>query len=127
MSFATTFIQRWFERAGYRLNRVNCGQVIPDIVPDAGLYAGPEDFSRLFRPWLGKEYDQLFTPAVLANTMLSRQKLYFLLKLLEQTLPIAGDVFEAGVGSGGSSKLMLNRLLLGRDRRRMWLLDTFEG
>lgn len=113
-------------RAGYKINRIARDQIIPEI-PDANLYRGPEDFARLFRPWLGSNYDEIFSGEILQNTMLSRQKLYFLLKLLRQTLVVPGDIFEAGVGSGGSSRLMLNCLLESKSSRRMWLLDTFEG
>ncbi len=119
-------INRALGEMGYRICRSPRGQIIPAI-PDADLYRGPEHFLRLFRPWLGKEYDNVFTPEIVQNTMLSRQKLYFLLKLLAQSLPLEGDIFEAGVGSGGSAKIMLNRLMEARSTKRMWLLDTFEG
>lgn len=118
---------RTLEAVGYRACRIDRNQVVPAIVKDAELYTGPEDFSRLFRPWLGRDYDQIFRPEVVGNTMLSRQKLYFLLKLFKQTLPLAGDIFEAGVGSGGSARLMLDSLMGTKLKKRMWLLDTFEG
>lgn len=111
----------------YKLYRFNSSQVIPPNIGDVSLYTGPEDFSRLFRPWRGGEHDRIFGPEILSNSMLSRQKLYFLLKLLKQSLPLAGDVFEAGVGSGGSARLMLSCLLEANQTKRMWLLDTFEG
>jgi len=120
-------LDRSVGRAGYQLNPSNRAQLIPPEIPDAGLYAGPEDFSRLFRPWLGADFDRWFTPEVVQNTMLSRQKLYFLLKLLGLTLQLKGDVFEAGVGSGGSARLMLDCLTRAKSAKRMWLLDTFAG
>lgn len=115
-------------RAGYQFHRFNRTQIIPPEIPDPSLYTGPEDFSRLFRPWLGPEYERWFTPSVVQNTMLSRQKLYFLLKLIRQTMAREGDVLEAGVGSGGSARLMLDCLLsAGGGQKRLWLLDTFAG
>jgi len=115
------------ERTGFGLHRVNRQQLIPPEIPDPELYRGPENFDRLYRPWLGADSDRHFTPAVVQNTMLSRQKLYFLMKTLRQCRHLEGDVFEAGVGSGGSARLMLEVLQQAGLRKRMWLLDTFEG
>ena len=115
------------ERAGYRLQSFNRSQVIPAHIPDPHLYAGPEDTSRLYRPWLDSDWDQFFTKEVLENTMLSRQKLYYLLKLLRHALAVEGDVFEAGAGSGGSARLMLNCLEASGQKRKLWVLDTFDG
>ncbi len=114
-------------RLGYQLAPFNRRQVIPQIIPDPELYTGPEDFHRLFRPWLGEEFGRLLTPQITGNTMLSRQKLYLLLQLCHQTLNVEGDIFEAGVGSGGSARLMLECLLRHKLRKQVWLLDTFEG
>jgi len=126
---------RWFNRiirgalasAGFQLHRFNREQVIPAGIADRELYQGPEDFSRLFRPWNSPQYDRWFTPEVLENTMLSRQKLYFLLQFLRQTIDLPGDALEAGTGSGGSAKLMLEVLRQARVTKRLWLLDTFTG
>jgi O-methyltransferase len=115
------------ERIGYQLHPFNPEQVMPPEIPDGELYSGPEDYGRLFRPWRGKEYDRFFTPEILQNTMLSRQKLYFLLKLLKLTRELQGDILEAGVGSGGSARLILDSLASERSAKRMWLLDTFAG
>ncbi len=112
---------------GYQLAPFNRQQIIPEIVPDPELYAGPEDFSRLFRPWLGADFSRLMTPQVTNNSGLSRQKLYLLLRLCGQTLDLEGDIFEAGVASGGSARLMLDCLLRREVRKTLWLLDTFEG
>ena len=114
-------------RLGYQLAPFNPRQIMPQIIPDPELYAGPEDFHRLFRPWLGEEFGRWLTPQITGNTMLSRQKLYFLLQLCCQTLNVDGDIFEAGVGSGGSARLMLDCLLRYKLRKQVWLLDTFEG
>ena len=100
---------------------------LPDALPDPESYFGPEDFSRLYRPWRASEAASYLTPEVLANTMLSRQKLYFLNKMLQGALSLEGDIFEAGTGSGGSSKLMLNAQHRHGTAKPMWLLDTFEG
>lgn len=112
---------------GYQLCPYPKHQVIPGNVPDAELYSGPEDYSRLYRPWLGAQYDRIFAPEVLQNTMLSRKKLYYLAQFLKQALPIEGDIFEAGVGSGGSGRLMLNLCLEAKVSKTLWLLDTFAG
>jgi len=121
------FIDAALERAGYRLHRINRGQILPASLPDPEFYCRPEDYSRLYRPWLSRDYDRVFVPEVVRNTMLSRQKLYLLLKLLRQTRTLPGDILEAGVGSGGSAKLMLNFLVEIGSPKQMWLLDTFEG
>jgi len=114
-------------RLGCRLVPFDRRQIIPEIVPDPDLYVGPEDFSRLFRPWRGEEFSRILTPQITGNTMLSRQKLYLLLHLCRQTLNVEGDVFEAGVASGGSARLMLDCLIGHQVRKTAWLLDTFEG
>jgi O-methyltransferase len=114
-------------RLGYQLAPWHRQQVIPAIIPDPELYAGPEDFARLFRPWLGQEFSRFLTPQITSNTGLSRQKLYLLQQLCRQTLELEGDILEAGCGSGGSSRLMLDCLLRQTVQKRLWLLDTFAG
>ena len=100
---------------------------LPRNLPDAEAYTGPEDFSRLFRPWRAPGARTFLTPEVLENTMLSTQKLYFLERMFKGTLTLEREVFEAGTGSGGSSRLMLNSQKRNGSRKPMWLLDTFEG
>jgi SAM-dependent methyltransferase len=114
-------------RLGWQLAPLEIRQIIPEIIPDPELYAGPEEFSRLFRPWLGEEFGRLLTLQITSNTGLSRQKLYLLFHLCSQTLDLDGDIFEAGVGSGGSARLVLDCLLNQKVRKTLWLLDTFEG
>jgi O-methyltransferase len=114
-------------RLGYRLSPFYRRQVVPEIIEDPERYVGPEDFNRLFRPWIGEEFGRVLTPQITGNTGLSRQKLYLLLQLCRQTLHLDGDIFEAGVGSGGSARLMLDCLLRQKVRKTLWLLDTFEG
>ena len=123
----TRLLRAPLARLGYQLAPFSRRQVIPQIIPDPELYAGPEEFHRLFRPWLGEEFGRLLTLQITGNTMLSRQKLYLLLQLCRQTLDVDGDIFEAGVGSGGSARLMLDCLLRHKHRKQVWLLDTFEG
>jgi O-methyltransferase len=120
-------LQFLLARLGHQIVPFNRRQVIPDIVPDQDLYTGPEDFSRLFRPWRGKEFGRFLTPEITNNTMLSRQKLYWLFYLCQQTNSLQGDIFEAGVGSGGSARLMLDGFQRCHIQKQMWLLDTFEG
>jgi len=103
------------------------GQVVPDEIPDRDLYGMIDAFYLLYRPWLNQKYDKWFTPDVLDNTMLSRLKLYILLSYLDLSLGVPGDVMEAGAGSGGSSRLLVNRLAETVDRKRLWVLDTFRG
>lgn len=127
MNWLKQILDKPLARAGYQLHRFNREQIVPPEIPDPVLYTGPEDFSRLFRPWLGRDYDRWFTPEVMQNTMLSRKKLYWLLKLLRLSLGVSGDVFEAGVGSGGSARLMLDCLSSPGCAKTLWLLDTFAG
>ena len=122
-----SLIRSTLSTLGWQANRLNRGQVIPVELPEPETYAGPEDFSRLHRPWQGAEFLKCLTPAVRANTMLSPQKLYLLRKLFVSTLGLPGDVFEAGAGSGGSARLMLDSLLARGVKKRMWVLDTFAG
>lgn len=119
--------RRLLAMAGYQLSPLNRNQVFPPEITDPNLYAGPEDFSLLFRPWRGTEFDHYFTREVIENSMLSRQKLYYLLRLLSQVFKLDGDVFEAGTGSGGSAFLMLKILANSKADKQMWLLDTFAG
>jgi hypothetical protein len=58
--------------------------------------------------------------------MLSRQKLYLLRKLLGLAAHVQGDIFEAGAGSGGSAKLMMDYLVEVRSRKAFWVLDAFR-
>src|SRR5258708_5412354 len=102
------FIKRQLEKQGYLLSRMDPHQVIPAHAKDLDLYARPEDFSRLYKTWRSPEFERLLTPDVVQNTMLSRMKLYYLVKFLRQTLDVPGDIFEAGCGSGGGARLMLN-------------------
>ena len=113
---------------GYGLHPLNADQVIPAQIADPETYQGPEDYSRLHRPWLSAEYDRWITPEVSANTMLSRMKLYFLLNGMRHALRQEGDVLEAGVANGGTARLMLQILReMGQDQRTLWGLDTFRG
>lgn len=116
-----------FQRLGYTLQPFNRRQLVPEHVPDAELYTRPEDLSRLYRPWRDPRQTAWLTPEVEQNTMLSRQKLYLLRKLLLATLGVPGDVFEAGAGSGGSTRLMLDTLAAAGSGKAIWTLDTFAG
>jgi len=127
MKFLRRSVQRVLGNFGYKLCPYNRNQIIPGQIKDLQSYRGPEDFSRLYRPWLDEKYDRYFIPEVVNNTMLSRKKLYYLLHFLRHSLGIDGDVLEAGVGDGGSARLMLNCLLASRVKKKMWLLDTFAG
>ncbi len=127
MKFLRQLTQRVLGNFGYRLHPYNRNQVIPENVKDLQVYRGPEDFSRLYRPWLDEKYDRYFIPEVVNNTMLSRKKLYYLLHFLRHSLGVEGDVLEAGVGDGGSARLMLDCLLASGVKKKMWLLDTFAG
>jgi len=127
MNIIRRLLQIPLVKLGYQLAPFNCRQIIPEIIPDPELYVGPEDFSRLFRPWLGEEFGRLLTPQITSNSGLSRQKFYLLLHLCSQTLALDGDIFEAGVGSGGSARLILDCLLRQKVRKTLWLFDTFEG
>jgi hypothetical protein len=102
-------------------------QVIPAPLPDEAQYARPEDFCRLYRPWLGTTVSRRLTPAIRENTMLSPQKLYTLLQCVRLTRNVPGDFFEAGTGSGGAARLMLDTARELGLSRRGWFLDTFEG
>jgi len=127
MGKLTRGVKERLEQAGFLVKRISAGQVIPAHVDHPELYARPEDYNRLLKAWRSSDLDQVFTPEVVDNTMLSRMKLYYLYKFFRQSLGIPGDVFEAGSGSGGSSRLMLNSLLEAKVPKQMWLLDTFEG
>lgn len=127
MSALTQLINTLLRPLRFELVRLPPGQVIPPELPEAALYRRPENFHRLYQPWHGPELERWFTPEVRDNTLLSRQKLYFLLRMVEQTLAVPGDLFEAGAGSGGSGRLMLDVLRARDCRKRMWLLDTFAG
>ena len=102
-------------------------QVIPMPLPDDAQYARPQDHYRLFRPWLGDSVKRWFTPAIRGSTMLSPQKLYTLLQCVRLTRAVPGDFFEAGTGSGGAARLMLDVAGELGLARRGWFLDTFEG
>ena len=127
MKSVSAFIKSRLHRQGWHLSRIDPRQVVPETAPDRELYARPQDLNRLFRPWQGTAFDAVVTAEVLRNTMLSRLKLYFLLKFIRQTLPLPGDLFEAGVGDGGSARLALNCLLQAGVTKPLWLLDTFAG
>lgn len=112
---------------GFLLERINRTQVIPTVIAAPELYRRPDDYSRLLKPWHDPAYSNVFTDEVTSNTMLSRMKLYYLHRFITQVRDLSGDVFEAGTGSGGSSRLLLNAVKKQSQHREMWLLDTFEG
>ena len=102
-------------------------QTIPPGIPDQELYGIPEDFNRLYQPWLRPDNASLLRPEVTANTLLDPRKLYFLRQLARTSLPVPGDIFEAGAGSGGSTRVILDVLQKAGSNKRIWSLDTFEG
>lgn len=121
------FFHSTLSRLGWAVYRLKRAQVIPPELPEPETYAGPEDFSRLHRPWRGAGFTRFLTREVRENTMLAPQKLYFLRTLLAGAMRLEGDVFEAGAGSGGSARMMLDCLLAGGTAKRLWVLDTFAG
>lgn len=126
MSFRAA-LNTFLHRLAYSLERYNRDQLIPKNLPDPSLYAGPEDPSRLFRPWNGENFLSHLDPQITQNTMLSRQKLYFLLQLFITTAGLEGDVVEAGTCSGGSALLLAREAERRGFKKRFWLLDTFAG
>lgn len=112
---------------GFKIVASGRHQTIPKDLPDAEYYTGPDHLERLYRPWLHPRYNRWFRPEVVQNTMLGRQKLYTLFHVLRATLKVPGDIFEAGAGSGGSGRLMLDVLDEAQCSKRLWFLDTFEG
>lgn len=119
-------INNLLRRLGWKMAKLNTGQIIPPNLPEESLYGETEDTSRLYRPWNDPALEAI-TPQVMDNTMLSSQKLYLLNKLLSSTLHLQGDIFEAGTCSGGAARLMLNTLIKHHVRKQLWLLDTFQG
>ena len=65
-----------FNQFGLEL-RAAARDALPEDLPDAEAYTGPEDFSRLFRQWRTRSDSIFLTPEESENTMLSTQKLYF--------------------------------------------------
>ena len=114
-------------KAGMKLVKLPREQLIPDTLPDEDLYGRPENQYLLFQPWNSPCNKVWFRKEVTRNTMLSRQKLYYMLRLMEHALSLPGDVFEAGVGSGGSARLMIDLIEANRCSKQLWLLDTFKG
>lgn len=104
-------------------------QIIPDDLPDPELYQPPEyeDMVRLYRPWKDPAFIRKVSPEVLANTMLSLRKLYYMSQFVEHSLNLPGDFFEAGTGSGGSTLFMGQRLKQAKIPKLLWTLDTFAG
>jgi O-methyltransferase len=119
--------RRFLEKLGYGVYKLNTGQIFPEIISDPDCYAGPDDFSRFYRPWRSKDFSRLLHSGITENSMLPPLKLYILRQLLLSALSIEGDIFEAGAWNGGSARLMLDCLLERNIRKTMWLLDTFEG
>jgi hypothetical protein len=126
MSFPR-FVKAALYRVGIGIYPVNRRQTLPSKIPDLDCYTGPEDYSRLFRPWRSPDFLQLLRPEVRMNSMLSPQKLYTLRQMLLATLKFDGDIFEAGTCSGGSARLMLDATLAANRPKTFWLLDTFAG
>jgi O-methyltransferase len=126
MSFRAV-VNTLLHRLNYSLERYNRDQLIPKDLPEASLYSSSEDPSRLFRPWNGENFRSRLDRRVTQNTMLSRQKLYFLLQLFITTAGLDGDIMEAGTCSGGSALLLTREADRRRYKKRFWLLDTFAG
>lgn len=120
-------INRFLSPSGRQVYAGPRAQVIPSGIPDPELYRVPEDFNRLYQPWWNAANASIRRPQVAENTLLNPQKLYMLRQLARTSLSVPGDIFEAGAGSGGSTRLILDVLHEAGSHKRIWSLDTFEG
>jgi O-methyltransferase len=88
-------------------------------VPESHLYQ-PK-----FSPWEGlPEFEQYYSK-IKNFTMVRRDSCYVLLKTLQQSLRLKGDVVECGVFRGGTA--LLEAMVLTGNDRNLHLFDSFEG
>ncbi len=121
------FVNRLLRPVGRLVLAFPRRQVIPPEIPDSGIYGIPDDLPRLYQPWFSPENASLLRPEVKANTLLSPEKLYSLRQMARTSIGVPGDIFEAGAGSGGSTRVILDVLQEAGSTKRIWSLDTFEG
>jgi O-methyltransferase len=120
-------VNRFLRPFGRLILPIPAKQVIPPEIPDSGIYGIPDDLPRLYQPWFSQENASLLRPEVKANTLLSPEKLYSLRQMARTSIAVPGDIFEAGAGSGGSTRVILDVLREAGSTKRIWSLDTFEG
>lgn len=61
------------------------------------------------------------------KTLLNKSKINFLLKMLDLTKDLEGDIIECGVYKGGSLKIILDHILNWSIYKQVCGYDTFEG
>lgn len=92
--------------------------IVKDI-PDADRYA-PH-----YSPWLAPEFVRLYN-SVSPYTVVDIERCWTIWQALSQALNVDGDVMEAGVFQGGTSRLI--RTAIGeRTDKDFYLFDSFEG
>ena len=91
------------------------------VIRDADLYRP------LFMPWEGQpEFRQLYQ-TVSRHSLLSPDRCWILLHLMQHTLALPGDFAEFGVFRGGTALLTAKVLQAAGDDRELHLFDSFVG
>ena len=123
------------ERAKALLRRamIAAGVDAIDTADGARIVRIPAAERHLFRPfyspWLaGGEFETLFRAAQ-PHTMLSRDRLWVLYTLLQQTAGLGGEVWEAGTYRGGTALFLRDALgrPSGTPPPALRVFDTFSG
>lgn len=110
-------LQSWLRRVGLDVRRTS--PPVPGI-PDAQLY------HPTFEAWSMPTLDAAFAPA-LERSLVTRDRLYVLYRLLAQALAVPGDVIECGVYRGGTARMLGDLLTERGSEKRLYVCDTFEG
>jgi O-methyltransferase len=80
-----------------------------------------------FAPWLGYGEFAKYYGLTRRKTLISRDRLWILYSLLQQTLVLDGDVWECGVYMGGSAAMMAGVIADRKVGKKLRLFDTYEG
>lgn len=110
-------VQSLLRRVGLDVRRIS--PPVPGI-PDAELY------HPTFEAWSMPGFDDAFAPA-LERSLVTRDRLYVLHRLLSQALAVPGDVIECGVYRGGTARMFGDLSSQLGSEKRLYLCDTFEG
>lgn len=90
------------------------------------MITDPELYRPLFQPWEGAGFAPYYAIAAPAS-IVSRDRCYVLERLLRQTLPVDGNVFEAGVYKGGTAAMLAFILAEAKSDKTLFLFDSFAG
>lgn len=113
-------LRRSLRSLGYEVRK------LPAAAPATSAPVATSLYRPLYSPWHSDAFERYFGIAR-PRTLVSPDRCYVLERLLRQTLPVPGEVFECGVYRGGTAALLWALLNEAKSEKRLFLFDTFEG